>query len=181
MSKIYQLKIKLLNTKPLIWRRVQVRHTSTFWDLHVVIRDAMQWTDLQPHYFKIIDANNNEHIINSYLDNYNDNTLPLSWNIGIKKYLLNENNTIYYYYGIDENYVHKIILEKLLYRKINGQYPNCTHGKGITEEDSDEESETSTGQKIKSLQKFKSTDVTIHEGGHALLEHKLKLFDSLYY
>ena len=38
---VYQFKISLLEIKPLIWRRIQVLETYTFWNLHVAIQDAM--------------------------------------------------------------------------------------------------------------------------------------------
>ncbi len=38
---VYQFKITLQDTKPPIWRRIQVPETYTFYDLHVAIQDAM--------------------------------------------------------------------------------------------------------------------------------------------
>jgi len=35
----------LEDIKPLIWRRIQVPETHTFWDLHVAIQDTMGWKD----------------------------------------------------------------------------------------------------------------------------------------
>ena len=37
---ILQLRIELLHIEPLIWRRIQVSHKATWWDLHVE-RDAV--------------------------------------------------------------------------------------------------------------------------------------------
>jgi len=180
MSKIFQYKIKLLDTKPLIWRRVQMYANRTFWDLHVVIRNAMDWSDEQKHHFKIVDSKNNEHMIKSYLDDYNDNKFPLSWNISIKKYFLNDGYKIYYIFGTDENYIHRIILEKSIYKKVNINYPICLAGKGITYEE-DEITESSFGLKLRSLSKFKVDSVVLTEGMRALTEHKIKLLDSLYH
>ena len=176
MSKIFQLKIKLLNTKPFIWRRVQVRANCTFWDLHVVIRDAMEWSDGQPHYFKLVDNQNKNSIIRSYLDDYNTNNFPLSWNIHIKKYLLNKRYIIYYVYGTNENHVHSIYLEKTLYKKLHVRYPICLSGYGIPDEEDSEEESLITKQ-VKSSYKFNVNDVVITEGNRALMEHKIILFD----
>lgn len=38
---VYQFKITPKDTKPPIWRRIQVPATYSFWDLHVAIQDAM--------------------------------------------------------------------------------------------------------------------------------------------
>ena len=38
---VHQFLIVLSGTEPLVWRRIQVSETLTFWDLHVAIQDAM--------------------------------------------------------------------------------------------------------------------------------------------
>lgn len=178
MSKILQLKINLQKSKPKVWRRVEMRDTATFWDLHIVIRNACDWTGEQPHYFKIIDKNDQEIIIRSYLEEYNENNFPLSWNIGIKKYLLNKENTIYYIYGINDKYQHLITFEKIFYRKLQTAYPKCTAGRGITTE-LNLGSETLFGKQIR-LSQFNPDDVILTEGKRALDEHKIRMFDQLY-
>ena len=186
MSKIFQLKIKILNHKPLVWRRVQIRTTCTFWDLHIIIRNAMDWGDTQMHYFKIVDPNNNEHFIRSYLDDFDNNEFPLSWNIGIKKYLLNSNFKMYYIFGSKNNFVHRITLEKELYKKLKIAYPICTGGKGIVDEEYDNFNyiaraiDDVIGRQIRSLYKFNYKDVVLTKADRALCEHKCKLFDSIY-
>ena len=50
---VYQFKITLNDTKPPIWRRIQVPETYTFWDFHVAIQDAMGWYDCHLHDFEI--------------------------------------------------------------------------------------------------------------------------------
>jgi hypothetical protein len=50
---VYQLKITLLDTKPPIWRRVQVPGSMTLSRLHDVIQLCMGWTDSHLHQFMI--------------------------------------------------------------------------------------------------------------------------------
>lgn len=180
MSKVFQLKIKLLGTKPLIWRTVQIKSICTFWELHVVVRNAMDWGESQPHYFKIVDPTGNEHFIRSFLDDYDENEFPLSWRISAKKYLLNNKYKVYYIYGADDEYKHRITLEKTLYRKTKVRYPFCVDGKGITDEESDNEYESLIGKQFKSMIVFSPDDVLLTEGDRALTEHKVRLFDQLY-
>ncbi|MCD4766432.1 MAG: plasmid pRiA4b ORF-3 family protein [Methanosarcinales archaeon] len=52
---VYQFKITLKDSKPPIWRRIQVPETYTLWDLHVAIQDAMYWMDYHLHRFEVID------------------------------------------------------------------------------------------------------------------------------
>ena len=49
----YQLKVSLLYSEPLIWRRVQVPGTMTLSRLHNVIQLCMGWTDSHLHQFMI--------------------------------------------------------------------------------------------------------------------------------
>ena len=52
---VYQFKITLKDTKPPIWRRIQVPETYTLWDFHVAIQDAMDWLDYHLHRFVVTD------------------------------------------------------------------------------------------------------------------------------
>jgi hypothetical protein len=49
----YQLKVSLLYSEPLIWRRVQVPGNLTLAKLHDVIQLCMGWTDTHLHQFMI--------------------------------------------------------------------------------------------------------------------------------
>jgi hypothetical protein len=40
-SQVYQFHIALAGIKPMIWRRIQVPDTYSFWDFHVAIQDAI--------------------------------------------------------------------------------------------------------------------------------------------
>src|SRR5438094_7259990 len=53
---VHQFLIVLSGTDPLVWRRIQVPLTYSFWDLHVAIQDAMGWLDYHLHEFRLLDA-----------------------------------------------------------------------------------------------------------------------------
>lgn len=53
---VFQLKISLLDIRPLIYRRIQVRQDLPLSDLHRVIQIAMGWTDTHLHQFKVGDV-----------------------------------------------------------------------------------------------------------------------------
>ena len=44
-SMIYQRKITLKDSKPPIWRRIQVKDDTTLYTLHQIIQIAMGWTN----------------------------------------------------------------------------------------------------------------------------------------
>jgi len=79
---IYQFKITLKDTKPPIWRRIQVPSTYNFWDLHVSFQDAMAWKDYHLHEFIIKDPLTSELIYIGIPDEQSDydlerTTLPV--------------------------------------------------------------------------------------------------------
>ena len=51
---VYQFKITLKGIKPLIWRRIQVPETYTFWVLHLAIQNAIGGTNYHLHEFKLV-------------------------------------------------------------------------------------------------------------------------------
>src|SRR5262245_49867824 len=55
---VHQFLIALCGTDPLVWRRIQVPLTYSFWDLHVAIQDAMGWLDYHLHEFRLLDQRN---------------------------------------------------------------------------------------------------------------------------
>ena len=52
---VHQFLITLGHVDPLVWRRIQVPQSYTFWDLHVAIQDAMGWEDRHLHVFRLFD------------------------------------------------------------------------------------------------------------------------------
>ncbi|MBU1566158.1 MAG: UPF0149 family protein [Proteobacteria bacterium] len=52
-SQVFQLKVSLLETKPPIWRRIQVPGDTTLERLHKVIQLCMGWTDSHLHQFLV--------------------------------------------------------------------------------------------------------------------------------
>ena len=50
-SKLLQLKIILVGSKPAIWREIVVPANYSFFDLHVAIQDAFDWHDCHLHQY----------------------------------------------------------------------------------------------------------------------------------
>jgi Plasmid pRiA4b ORF-3-like protein len=53
---VHQFLIVLSGTNPLVWRRIQIPLTYSFWDLHVAIQDSMGWLDYHLHEFLLLNA-----------------------------------------------------------------------------------------------------------------------------
>lgn len=56
MQKFLKFKIKLVDSEPLVWRTLLILENSTFFDLHILIQDAMKWENIHLHAFKIFNS-----------------------------------------------------------------------------------------------------------------------------
>lgn len=129
-NRVYQFKITLKGIKPLIWRRILVPETYTFWDLHVAIQDAMGWLDYHLHEFEIIDPSTGEKVrigLPSEDYDWSRETL-LGWKQKIAEYFSMGNRLANYTYDFGDNWEHIIKLEKILPRGVNTDYPTCIAG-----------------------------------------------------
>ncbi len=50
-SPVFQLKVTLKDTKPPIWRRIQVRGSTTLYKLNYILQTSMGWTNSHLHQF----------------------------------------------------------------------------------------------------------------------------------
>lgn len=129
---IYQFKIILKHIKPLIWRRILVPETYTFWDLHIAIQDAMGWTDSHLHEFAIINPSTGRKAVIGIPDEGFDfdmgqTTLP-DTKQKISKWFTVQNDKAEYIYDFGDNWEHTVKLEKILPREKDVDYPLCIAG-----------------------------------------------------
>jgi len=123
---VYQFKITLKDSKPPIWRRIQVPESYSFWDLHVAIQDAMGWMDYHLHLFTIPSAGSPGYIEigipegNEYLKSVQEK---------IKDYISLEHPKLTYRYDFGDDWVHSVVLEKILPREPQQEYPLCVAGR----------------------------------------------------
>ena len=147
--KAYQIKITLVGSSPLIWRKVIVPADITFKRLHDVIQFSMGWKNYHLYDFNIRKENiiitGDEERIAEYefyskmkLTKKNDphgfiaNTLKvkpmLSSKVKIDKYL-KEEQSIEYIYDFGDYWKHDITLEKVIDDYQHG-YPTCVDADG---------------------------------------------------
>lgn len=128
---IYQFKIILEQVKPSIWRRIQVPENYSFWDLHVAIQDSMGWSDCHLHDFKLRKpgAPYNEFIRLGIPENEFDSYEFPDWKVKISSWFNSENKTVTYTYDFGDNWIHRVILEKILPRESGIKYPRCLDGR----------------------------------------------------
>src|SRR5215510_305731 len=84
---VHQFLIVLSGTDPLVWRRIQVSPTYSFWDLHVAIQDAMGWLDYHLHEFRLLDAKNKIQTIGIPIDEESgQEPRTPSWRVRVSDY-----------------------------------------------------------------------------------------------
>ncbi|MFN4762085.1 plasmid pRiA4b ORF-3 family protein [Gillisia sp. Q332] len=125
-----QLKISLKNSKPPIWRRVLVKSSISFYELHYTIQIAMGWGNFHLYEFKI--GNYRIGIIDEDFDD------PLSVSsdvIDATEITLDEVlskgevKSFTYEYDFGDGWIHSIVVEKTLPLDRDTYYPVCIKGK----------------------------------------------------
>jgi hypothetical protein len=127
---VYQFKIALKGVSPPIWRRIQVPDSSSFWDLHVAIQDAMGWEDYHLHEFTVVDPRVGGQVSVGIpsADDWGDSPLP-GWKCKIARYFSLANPKGSYVYDFGDDWRHTVTLEKILPRDRQTEYPVCLAGK----------------------------------------------------
>ncbi len=127
-NKIYRFKISLTGIKPMIWRRIELKDTATFWDLASAILDAMGWEGYHLMEFIVNNPKSGERLRLGVPNEDFDDVIP-AWGMRIKSVLTPENNKCEFIYDFGDNWQHTVKLEKILEAKKNTDYPLCTAGK----------------------------------------------------
>lgn len=125
---VYQFKITLKDSKPPIWRRIQVPENYTFWDFHVAIQDAMGWADYHLHEFTTIYSAERELKHIGIPDDTGEMEVLAGWEEKMKDWFpkLKKMN---YTYDFGDSWEHTVVLEKILPREKDKKYPVCIAGK----------------------------------------------------
>lgn len=125
---VYQFKIELLGIEPLIWRRIEVPSTYSFWDFHVAIQDAMGWLDYHLHSFSLLPPRKRKPILIGIPDDeYEDNMLA-GWEVPLTQYFKQPGDEAGYDYDYGDGWQHRIVLEAIALQKEGINYPNCCDG-----------------------------------------------------
>ncbi|MDP8265684.1 MAG: plasmid pRiA4b ORF-3 family protein [Candidatus Aceula meridiana] len=125
-KKIFRLKIILDDILPQIWRLIEVESNITFYEFHLIIQEAMGWTNSHLHEFT---AGNFR--IGDRDEEACEFGNPPEWEERDKKLsdYFSENNTkVDYTYDFGDNWEHTIMLESIESKKKGIKYPRCING-----------------------------------------------------
>jgi hypothetical protein len=122
-SRVYQLKISLKDSKPPIWRRVEVADDITLAKLHAIIQAAMGWTNSHLHMFTAGGVSYRVPHPDDFMEVRSERTARLNALLAEPKQKLS------YEYDFGDSWNHEVLLEKVLPPEPGATYPRCTAGK----------------------------------------------------
>ena len=120
---LYRIRIDLIDTEPLVWRRVEVPD-MTLEMLHDVIQLAMGWEFAHLHQFEILHPTKKHRgrRVGEAVDEAEECDVYLS------QLVKNKPNTLRYTYDFGDNWVHIVKIEKLVSPDPHVSYPRCVDG-----------------------------------------------------
>ncbi len=127
-TEVYQLKITLLDTKPPIWRRIQVGNV-TLNRLHEDIQTAMGWTNSHMHHFRIDEVLYGDPMLMAETFeelNYRDSTTTRLSDILPQD---GKQASFEYEYDFGDGWAHEVLFEGRLPAEPKKKYPLCLEGK----------------------------------------------------
>lgn len=120
---IYQFKITLYESRPPIWRRVQVSSDISLHRLHKIIQTVMGWEDYHLHKFIVGDSYYGEP------DPYYDSDMDDDKKVRLSEVVLGEGHWFDYEYDFGDSWLHRILMEKTLQPESGMKYPRLIKGK----------------------------------------------------
>ncbi|HKY22525.1 MAG TPA: plasmid pRiA4b ORF-3 family protein [Vicinamibacterales bacterium] len=131
---ILQLRIELADVAPLIWRRLQIPDTYSFWDLHVAIQSAFGWNDSHLHEFAVPGKGGNAALLHFGIPLPDDGfqrseDRPLAgWEHRVSTHLALGLTGVTYLYDFGDHWEHSVVLEQILESSPGRRYPRCVAG-----------------------------------------------------
>ena len=119
---VYQLKIILRDTKPSIWRRIELPGNTRLNDLHLMIQAAMGWYNCYLHSFTIGEETYGMYDDELDVDYEDEREYRLQDVVG------REHIKFTYTYDFGDNWAHDVIVERIALPETGVEYPQCTAG-----------------------------------------------------
>lgn len=121
-EEVFQVKISLLESKPLIWRRVLVPSNFSLKKFHQVIQIVMGWQNSHLHLFLVDDVTYSEYELE-----FEDEPEAKPTSIKLSK-VFSVSNSFLYEYDFGDGWKHQVTLEKTLEHEHSYTYPICIGG-----------------------------------------------------
>jgi hypothetical protein len=124
-ASIYQVKVTLKDSKPPIWRRIQVHSDVTLEKLHYILQTVMGWTDSHLHMFAI----GGEHYGPTESDPTGELEMENERRVRLAEVVSGVGARFVYEYDFGDSWEHTLQVEKVLPPEPGARYPVCLAGK----------------------------------------------------
>ena len=124
LLKVFQLKVSLRGSSPLIWRRVQVFEDIPLVYLHRVVQIVMGWDDSHLHEFHI--AGEEYGVPNREFDF--DGSVLDERKVSLGELVSRVRTKFQYIYDFGDNWTHDVVLERILPADPEVKCPVCLAG-----------------------------------------------------
>ncbi|MBN1995427.1 MAG: DUF1186 domain-containing protein [Anaerolineae bacterium] len=122
-NEIYQIKVTLKDSKPPIWRRIQVRADTKLNQLHLILQVIMGWADYHLHQFVVGETYFGEPHPDDWHEVNDERKVTLS------QIVPREGFKFIYEYDFGDDWRHELLIEKILPPEPGVEYPLCLKGK----------------------------------------------------
>lgn len=129
-SFVHRFLITLHETAPLVWRRIEVPESYSFWDLHVAIQDAMGWKDCHLHAFAVVHPKWSRLVRIGLPDGelIGENHCLAGWKVAVTEYASLYTPPMLYTYDFGDDWRHSVVYEGTQVADPDKQYPRCIGG-----------------------------------------------------
>jgi hypothetical protein len=124
MGQTYQIRVELLGVRPVVWRRLLVSDATTLARLHIVIQDALGWSDYHLHEFEIRGVRYGD----PRADDWEDSGVEDERTARLRKLGLKEGSRFGYLYDFGDGWRHSVRVERILPAGGAGRLPVCVGG-----------------------------------------------------
>lgn len=122
MDRVFELRIEIERTNPVVWRQLVVPETITFYELHHTIQITFGWKNSHIYSFTV----NDQTIGNP--DLLEDTEVISDKNIFINQALKKKGSTMQYEYDFGDGWMHNITLENISENLADIKVPVCLEG-----------------------------------------------------
>lgn len=130
MRHVYGIHVQLSGLDPLVWRRLEVRTTVSFWELHCAIQDVMPWEDRHLHEFRFPAGDAGSAIGLPDPEMFVDVEILPSWETLLEDWFPTVPSACTYIYDFGDDWIHRITIERKMPASKGTRYPRCTGGEG---------------------------------------------------
>jgi hypothetical protein len=121
---VHQFRVSLLETQPLVWRRIQVPEPYSFWDLHVAIQDVMGWQDCHLHEFRVAARPHGDLRIGIPDPEFSEErSCSAGWEVRVSDQVWPQMPPVSYVYDFGDDWEHELVYEGLVARDMSVRYP----------------------------------------------------------